>query len=299
MVRAALRAIALFCVSLVSLVCACGEPPGDSVASQTAAAMPQSVEGLLFGSSEGCNEDPDCPSGACIYGMCAGLLSVDQRWQVESIARRLASRLASDPALGAMLEDALKRLITQPDLGLNSRGRAAQGLAELRLPGGRAALVEALASAPPPLDAVIALELMDDPPPRALALAFELARGTDLSRAVEALRALGTSRRPEALVPLLEALSPDIDLELQRAAVAGLASLGDRRAIRPLVRHLSLGPEPVADEVALALRKLTDQAFGPDPLAWDTWLVRNAPPEPPLFEPRVHRSEDDLELPTP
>ncbi len=276
---------------------ACGEPP-EAAAPVPAEGLTAVIEGLLFGTSETCRDDADCRSGACLYGMCAGLLSVDERARLESIALRLDKEVPVE--LRRRVTDVLVATMQREELGQNSRARAALALGHLHWDGHRPALEAALSKAPAALAEVIALELMTPPPPKtALELVVELARSTEVARAVEALRALGGSASPEALLPLLESLSPDLDLEVQRAAIAGLSLLGDKRAIRPLVRHLTLGPEPLADEIALGLRGLTGEAFGPLPLAWDDWVSRNTLPEPPPYEPRTHRSEDDLDLPTP
>ncbi len=282
---------------LTLLLMACGEPP-EVAEPIPADGLPASVEGLLFGTSDTCRDDADCRSGSCLYGMCAGLLSVDEPWRVESIAKRLETAVPA--TLRPRVTELLVATMSRAELGQNSRARAAHALGQLPWPGHRDALEAALDSAPAAVAEIIALDLMaSSPPKRALELVIELLKSNETPRIVEALRALGRSASPDALVPLLENLSTDLDLEGQRAAISGLEAFGDKRAIRPLVRHLTLGPEPLADEIARGLRTLTGASFGPMPLAWDEWVAQHPPPTPPGYEPRTHRSEDDLDLPTP
>jgi len=169
-----------------------------------------------------------------------------------------------------------------------------------------AELVLLLRNQPASIAEVAALTLARLGDATGLDIVLALTESPRLASACEALRLVGSGARggtlemkTEALTRLLATLSPDVDLELQRAAISGLGTLGDPRAIRPLAAHLVTGPEALADEVAASLRALSGQSLGPDTLAWDAWVASASPPAPPPYTLRGHNSLDDIDLPTP
>jgi len=297
---------------------ACGDKPADPVIEPLPAnVFSPSTEALLFGSSTRCREAQDCDSHACLFGACAGLITVDEPWLTAVVGERLRLHLASRPGVEERLVPILSQMLADDDSGLAFRGRAARALGEIASPAALDALEARLASAPGSLAEVIAVTLARQGRAAGADLLIELAASETSARAIESLTALGglssnaasaSPIREAAFLTLLSALSADIDLELNRAAIRSLTRFGDPRAILPLRRFLVSGPESLADEAAAALRKLTNPnndpnheaaSLGPDPRRWDAYLDQHRPPEPPAYTPRTHRSEDDLDLPTP
>lgn len=324
------RPRALFAFFTLALA-ACGSEPPPAPGLQIeplptgaeAGRPPPAVEAMLFGGTRGCREDADCESNACVFGACAGLVTADELWRVERIAERVRQRLALQPELFPLVADLLADVATREEMGLAFRGRTVRGLGALvqaPAPGAPGApadpraverrqrvlahLEKLLVTSPSPVAEVAAITLARLGDASGGELVIALTEAEREATALEALRVLGHARgdpafTTAALVALLSALSPDLDLELQRAAIAGLAALADRRAIRPLATHLALGPEAIAHEVAAALRALSGLLLGPDPLAWDAALAQDPPPAPPPYTPRGHDSLDDIDLPTP
>jgi HEAT repeat protein len=199
-------------------------------------------------------------------------------------------------------------MITDVEAGLPFRGRAARTLAQIGSPAALVELERRLPESPGSLADLIAVLLANAGRPAGLDRVVELSQSKTTSRSVEALRALGGLKdappdaRELALIELLSALSPDVHLEENRAAIDGLARLGDPRALTPLRRFLVAGPDALAHETARAMRALAGKEaalLGPDPRRWDAFFQANPPPAPPAFTPRRHDSEDDLDLPTP
>lgn len=263
-------------------------PPGD--------ALPPDVEGILFGSPDACSNDDVCASGVCYYGACGGLLSVDSRWMQERVATTLKGRIERQPPLRERVVADLGRVLRRKSAEFPFRARVIVGLEVL---GAGDVLAEALPDLPEPVAEVAAPALTRMGRSEGLAHTLALTESDALPTAVEALRALGQSRQPDALLGLLRALGPDLDVELQVAAVQALGVLGDKRAIRPLVSYLHDAPDMVVVPVIRALRALTGAAIGGDGAAWDAWVTSHAPPEAPPFTPREPSSEGDLDLPTP
>ncbi len=324
---ARLAAISLGVAACLQLA-ACGKdapaPLGLSIEPLPADGRPPpAFEAMLFGGTRGCRENADCESSVCSFSACVGLVTADELWRIERIGVRVRERLALQPELRPLVTSLLDSVVAREEMGFPYRGRAIRALGEL---------VDPATSAPADIAAVVAslkLHLTTQPSAIAEIAALTLARLGDASgldivialtestraaSACEALRILGTGARgaqagvaapgseatkTEALTTLLATMSPDVDLELQRAAIEGLAALADQRAIRPLAAHLATGPEALADEVAATLRALTGQTLGPDTLAWDAWVASARPPAPPPYALRGHDSLDDIDLPTP
>lgn len=265
-----------------------------------------STEALLFGSPTRCNTATECDSGACVFGACAGLITVDEPWLSAVVGEKLRQHLAANPGLAERLVPMLSLMTTDREAGLPFRGRAARALAEIGTQGALDELERRLPESPSSLAELIATLLATQDRHAGLDIVVELSRSKTTARAIEGLRALGGlhsgDARDIALIELLSALSPDLHLEECRAALDGLTRLNDPRAILPLRRFLVAGPDNLAQETARALRALVGpgaETLGTDPHAWDTLFETKAPPAAPEYTPRRHESEDDLDLPTP
>jgi HEAT repeat protein len=132
-----------------------------------------------------------------------------------------------------------------------------------------------------------------------LAMTRALTEHEELGVAAEALRALGHSKLPGALVPLLRTLNAVLDGTLLRAALDGLSLLGDPRAIRPLYSWLAEAPEYLHHEILVTLRSLSRATIGHDMEAWERWIEDHNPPPPPQYALRTHSADEELGLPTP
>ncbi|MCA9515936.1 MAG: HEAT repeat domain-containing protein [Myxococcales bacterium] len=259
-------------------------------------ALPPDVEGMLFGSPDACSNDDVCVSGVCYYGACGGLLSVDSRWMQERIAATLKDRVDRQPPLRERVVHDLGRVLRRKSAELPFRARVVVGLEVL---GAADVLADALPDLPEPVAEIAAPSLARLGRAEGLAHTLALTESDALPTAVEALRALGESHLPDALLGLLRALGPSLDTEIQVAAVEALGALGDKRAIGPLVAYLRDAPDSLVVPVVRALRTLSGAALGADRDAWDAWVAKNPPPAAPPFTPREPSSEDDLGLPTP
>lgn len=274
---------------------------------------PPAFEAMLFGGQRGCREDSDCESSVCSFNACVGLVTADELWRMERIGVRVRERLALQPELRPLVTGLLGSVVNREEMGFAFRGRAVRSLGELVDPASStpaeiaeivAALKVHLIGAPASIAEVAALTLARLGDATGIDIVLALTESTRLASACEALRLAGHARggaavNDETLTILLATLSPELDLELQRAAIDGLAALADKRAIRPLAAHLTTGPEALADEVARTLRALTGQSLGPDALAWDAWVASAKPPAPPPYTLRGHDSSEDIDLPTP
>lgn len=290
--------------------------------------LPPTIEEMIFGSSRGCRDGLDCASGACSFGACRGMVSTDEPWRVENIAQKLADRIEKEPLLAPRVVATLSAIAQNEEERVAIRGRAVSALGVVVQPPTssqtgpadplKAAVVaelkELLPKAPAAVGEVIAATLARLGDPSGVELLVMLAGSERLPVALDATRALGALGRAEpraalsdeVLVTLLSAVSVDLDLELQRAAIEALGDLGDARAMVPLARHLTAGPEALAEVGAQALTKLVPKLgadlsppSGSDPLRWDAWLTAHRPPAPPPYSPRGHDSVDDIDLPTP
>lgn len=312
------RVLTVLSVGLSLAASACGKEvtPPEPIPAE---GLPPSVEEMFFGSSRGCRDGLDCASGACSFGACRGLVSIDEPWRVETIAEKLRERITQEAALAPRVVATLSAIAHNDEERVVIRGRA---VAALGVVGQVATLREAvvadlkdlLPKAPAAVGEVVAGSLARLGDASGVELLVMLAGSERLPVALDAMRALGAlGRAPgrpslsdEVLVTLLSAVSVDLDLELQRAAIEALGDLGDARAMIPLARHLTAGPESLAEVEAIALAKLAPKLGagvtapgGTDPLRWDAWIAANRPPAPPAYTPRGHDSVDDIELPTP
>jgi len=244
-------------------------PPGDL--------LPADVDATLFGTQAPCRDDPDaCPSGACYYSRCEGLTSVDVRWLQEELARALAARTEGHEALRERVAERLGRVLRSQRLDVPTRARAILGLEAVRAV---AVLEGALADLPEPLAEPTVLALTRLGSAAGLHHALALTEVDRLPIAAEALRALGASGLSEALPGLLRQLDPDRTPEpaivIRLAALDGIATLGDPRAIAPLVDLLERAPVGLAFPIAATLRRLTGAQLGVEPATWRAWLAAN------------------------
>ena len=260
--------------------------------------LPEEIETIVFGSTSGCRDDADCASRICYYGACGGLLTVDTRWMQDTIADTLAQLADQRPQLRDRIVWNLARILTRPRTDAAFRARCVVGLERF---GARAPLEDAIQAAGVPDsvqgEAAIALTRLGDA--AGLPLTLALTEDDSVPTAVEALRALGVSKLPDALVGLLRTLNPDLDADLVRAAVDGLGDLGDPRAIAPLVTFLPRAPDFLVVRVSRALRQLTGTVLGEDVAAWQAWVAAHPPPPAPPYTLRAYRTEVDIGLPPP
>lgn len=259
-------------------------------------ALPEDVEVTLFGSTTACRVDADCASGLCYYGACGGLLTVDTRWMQEVIADRVVALIEVEPALRERVVHHLARILRRPRTELSYRARCVVGLERL---GAAAPLREALPELPEAVAEAAAMALARLGDPAGLAHTLALTEHDRVPIAIEAVRSLGGVKRDDALVGLLRLLNPDLDGDLVRAALDGLATLGDPRAVRPLVAFLAVAPEFLVVRTARTLTTLTGAPIGEDAVGWGRWVAASDLPEPPPYTVRPYRTEDDIGLPPP
>ncbi|MCC6623723.1 MAG: HEAT repeat domain-containing protein [Deltaproteobacteria bacterium] len=293
----------VFLMMVVALaIAACGgvpdEPPPERLPPD---GLTPSLEALLIDNVSGCRENQDCTSGICRYGTCLALSRLESPWQVPVVMARVEAYLESHPEGAELRKRAVATLARLVDEGaaLAFRARAIQGLAAL---GASAEIAQRFAALPMPLqeEAAMALARLGDATGQELVVA--LTESEHLPIAIGAARALAGSKDPNALPTLLSMLSRDLEPELQRAAIEALGTMGDARAIGPLVDYLESGPDALADRVGMALTALVRPArpVPPDPAAWRALVAERPPPAPPAYTPRrAAGSEDDLNLPTP
>lgn len=253
--------------------------------------LPEAVEEMLTGSARACRHDAECATRVCYYGTCMGALLIDQRWRQQRATAPLVRAARRDDALRARLVDRLREVFHRPDTDLAYRARA---LLVLEALGARGPLVAALDDPNEALQAVAALSLTRMGDARGLPLARALAESDARPVAVEALHALGASGAKEVLPDLLAWLNGDLDRERVRAAVVALKTLGDARAVGPLVRFVAEGPAYLRARVAMDLRALTGARLGTSPEAWAAWARDNPPPPPPPF--RLHQPDAAAEF---
>ena len=263
-------------------------PPGD--------ALPASVESMLYGSTQSCGRDTECPGRVCFYGSCIGLLIAEQRWMQDAITSRLVDTLDVNVALRPRVVARLVAVLDRQETDLAFRARA---LIPLEALGEASIIRRALAMGDERLEAAAALALTRLGDPEGLPLAQALTEHTSPVLAVEAVRALGASELAQALPALLRNLAPDLDGALLRAVVDALGELGDPRAVRPLVTFLQDGPDFLRHRIVTALRRLTRAPVGSKPADWVAWVADHAPPEPPAYVLRDQQVDDGLGIPSP
>lgn len=89
-----------------------------------------------------------------------------------------------------------------------------------------------------------------------------------------AVVALGITRDPSAVMPLVKALT-DKTAAVRAEAASALGAMKDRRAVEPLIEALS-DPEPnVQSNAESALQQVTGQKLGKVPAPWREWWKAN------------------------
>ena len=272
------------------------EPQGEG---GSASQLAPELEAMVFGSTAPCVSDADCRGSLCYFGACVGLLLVDQRWMQETVASNIAAWIEAHPAQREAFVTEVSAVAGSDAADTAYRARS---LLALEAVGAVDALRAVAGLAEDPEDRIAgaaALALTRLGQPEGLDLAIALTDSRQPAVAIEALRALGRSRSPRALEPLLSMLGPDLDRFLVAAAVEALTQLGDARAIGPLVGFLDVAPEYLRHPVAAALRRLTGAQLGIGSVAWRGWMAEHPPPEPPRFVVRSARAVGEPFLPTP
>lgn len=284
----------------VLVVPSTGQLLHDRVRAERAAAeqaqAKEMLNAMLFGTADECIRDDDCASNVCYYGGCVGALVVDPRWLQEQIGVRLADHVGRYPELREPAIARVQEVFARKNTDVAYRARALLALEWLQA---KEALADALKVRDERIQAAAALSLTRLGDPRGLDLAAALSEHEQRSVAVEALRALGKSKRPEALVPLLRVLNPELDREYLVAGIEGLVDLQDPRGIRPLVALLERAPEYLHHRIVRGLRALTKAGLGKDPEAWTRWVREQRPPAAPEVELRRYESEEDFGIPSP
>ena len=100
-----------------------------------------------------------------------------------------------------------------------------------------------------------------------------------------AAEALGDAEDPQAVEPLIAVLGEDLDVMV--ASVRSLGKIKDHRAVEPLIMVLKTKEEKAFFEgcirftnfyeVVRALRQITGQDVGKDPIKWQEWWEKNKP----------------------
>jgi hypothetical protein len=263
-------------------------PPGTE--------LPATIEGLLLGSEQGCAKDGDCAGKICRYNRCAGILQADGRWMQETLAARLAQLVDKKPALKTRISTWLLDITGREGVDVAFQARAVlvlEKLADVKsvatfLKGKNKRIREA---------AALALVRLRDS--RGLDVVAQLIEHEQPTVAVEATRALGESRLPGALKPLLRNLNPSLDNTIVKASVVALGRLNDKRAIRPLVTFLAQAPAHLIYDITLVLRQLTGVSHGEDARTWSAWVNAKNPPAAPVYIVRQHSAQEDLGIPDP
>jgi HEAT repeat protein len=234
---------------------------------------------MLYGAPRPCREDAQCPGKVCTFGVCLGLIQLDERWTQETVLEELRRRLQGQDEARATVIAMLEEELDRRESDVAYRARALLGLERL---GARAPIAKALGDREEPLQEAAALALVRLGDPRGLGLTAALTEHDAEALACEAILALGQSGLPDALPHLLGLLSPELPRERVRGAVLALARLRDRRAIGPLVGFLETGPETLALSVVETLRVLSGARIGQDGAAWRAWLASaDVAPAPP------------------
>lgn len=90
-----------------------------------------------------------------------------------------------------------------------------------------------------------------------------------------AVRALATVGKPEAVDPLVKRTLHDKSYLVRLNTAVALASIRDYRAIEPLIDALQESDPRVRKEIVFALQQITGQSFENDALQWRNWWRAN------------------------
>ena len=90
-----------------------------------------------------------------------------------------------------------------------------------------------------------------------------------------AASALGEMKEPRALEPLIAVLKDDKVGYVRAMAAWALGKIKDRRAVEPLIDGITDESNDVKKMAPLALKDITGQDFGKDPIKWREWWNKN------------------------
>ena len=171
----------------------------------------------------------------------------------------------------------LKKELADP--ALEVRRAAANVLASL---GGAAAVVELralLSKGRNPGDARIAIETIGEIEKGNDTWLGELeafAKSNDVDVRNAAVEQIGIGRNKKQVPVLLAALEHD-DWSTRFAAVEGLLSMKDKRAVGPLIERMAKDPGRLGKRISEVLWEFTAQPYGEDIKRWQSWWTEAAP----------------------
>jgi HEAT repeat protein len=90
-----------------------------------------------------------------------------------------------------------------------------------------------------------------------------------------AASALGEMKEPRALEPLIAMLKNDQNGYVRAMAAWALGKIKDRRAVEPLIDGVTDESSDVKKMAPQALKEITGQDFGKDPVKWREWWEKN------------------------
>ena len=112
--------------------------------------------------------------------------------------------------------------------------------------------------------------LLRNPLADAKAVAKRAMADADATVRLTALFAIGDRKDAQLTDFVVKALT-DTGWAIRQAAVRSLASLGDVKAVGPLVSAMAAEEGTLLEDYAAALAKLTGAALGPNPESWKRW----------------------------
>lgn len=217
-----------------------------------AAAPSGTIDGMLVGALRSCRSDDSCSGGACMRGVCTGLVDADVLWLQAQLGDRILARVADDPGAMDELLRKLEALALAPGRAPMPRSRAVALLARVDDPRALDVLVRAagdrnqavrlralLALASRGRDVVAELAPLADDPSEAVR--------------VELARSLGAVR-PDGAVAILARLAQEDDGPAVRvAAVRSLGQVGTPAADEALRAVIGEGPGYLHHDAVAAL----------------------------------------------
>ncbi len=123
---------------------------------------------------------------------------------------------------------------------------------------------------------ISAITLLDDKADPATVESIRKAFQDDKTPGVRmiAARALGKLKDINSIGVLMEAVTEDLSEGVRKEVVTALGKIGDKKAIPALIEGLKDDYKDVQIEASGALKKLTGEDFGRDPIAWAEWYKR-------------------------
>lgn len=114
----------------------------------------------------------------------------------------------------------------------------------------------------------------------------------DANAAVRAAAVTALGRRDESVVEGVEAALADREWTVRSAAIGSLSRLGAKRSVPALCTAMRAETGRLVDDCTVALRNITGQRFGPDPVRYMNWWWlqvsveapgQREPPAPPAY----------------